>query len=83
MQLMTINEAARHLGYKTRSHLYVLINNGYLKVHVHVQQHTGKRLVDIEGLRGSCRVNVSGGKTACFFATLRPNRHHQIHPGAN
>ena len=29
---------------------YKLINDGYLHEHVHVQQHTGQRLVDIEGL---------------------------------
>jgi len=28
-----------------------LINDGYLHEHVHIQQHTGQRLVDIEGLR--------------------------------
>ena len=51
MALMTISEAARRLGYKSRSQLYRLINDGYLHEHVHVQQHTGQRLVDIEGLR--------------------------------
>ena len=51
MKLMTISEAARRLGYKSRSQLYRLINDGYLHEHVHVQQHTGQRLVDIEGLR--------------------------------
>ena len=48
---MTIGEAARSLGYKTRSQLYRLINDGYLHEHVHVQQQTGQRLVDIDGLR--------------------------------
>ena len=51
MQLMTIIEAERRLGYKSRSQLYRLINSGYLSEHVHVQQHSGQRLVDIEGLR--------------------------------
>ena len=51
MELMTISEAARCLGYKTRSQLYRLLNKGYLSEHVHVQQHTGQRLVDINGLR--------------------------------
>ena len=50
MELMTISEAARRLGYKSISQLYRLINDGYLHEHVHVQQHTGQRLVDIEGL---------------------------------
>ena len=48
---MTISEAARRLGYKSRSQLYRLINDGYLHQHVHIQQHTGQRLVDIEGMR--------------------------------
>ena len=37
--------------YKGRSQLYKLINYGYLHEHVHVQQHTGQRLADVEGLR--------------------------------
>ena len=28
-----------------------IINSGYLHEHVHVQQHTGQRLVDIDGLQ--------------------------------
>ena len=48
---MTISEAARRLGYKSRSQLYRLINDGYLHEHVHVQQHTGQRLVDVERRR--------------------------------
>ena len=50
MELLTISEAARRLGYKSRSQLYRLINDGYLHEHVHVQQYTGQRLVDIDGL---------------------------------
>ena len=48
---MTISEAARRLGYKSRSQLYKLINDGYLHEHLYMQQHTGQRLVDMEGLR--------------------------------
>ena len=51
MELMTISEAARRLGYKSRSQLYRLLNDGCLHEHVHVMQHTGQRLVDREGLR--------------------------------
>ena len=67
MELMTISEAARRLGYKSRSQLYRLINDGYLHEHVHVQQHTGQRLVDIEGLREKlqCIASASGVPTAC------------------
>ena len=65
MELMTISEAARRLGYKSRSQLYRLINDGYLHEHVHVQQHTGQRLVDIEGLREKLQCISSGVPTAC------------------
>ena len=51
MELITISEAAKRLGYKSRSQLYRLLNEGYLNEHVHLQKHTGQRLVDIEGLR--------------------------------
>ena len=51
MELTTISEAARRLGYKSRSQLYRLINYRYPHEHVHVHQHTGQRLVHIEGLR--------------------------------
>ena len=50
MELMTISEAARRLGYKSISQLYRLINDGYLHEHIHVQQHTEQRLADIKGL---------------------------------
>ena len=56
MELMTISEAARRLGYKSRPQLYRLINDGYLHEHVHVQQLTGQRLVEIEGLREKLHV---------------------------
>ena len=51
MELLTISEAARRLGIKSRSQHYWLLNEGYLSEHVHVQQHNGQRLVDIDGLR--------------------------------
>ena len=56
MELMTISEAVRRLGYKSRSQLYKLLNDGYLYEHVHVQQHMGQRLLDIEGLREKLHV---------------------------
>ena len=64
---MTISEAARRLGYKSRSQLYRLINDGYLHEHVHVQLHTGQRLVDIEGLREKLHAFASGVPTASAF----------------
>ena len=51
MKLMSISGAARHLGYKSRSQLYKLMNDGWLDEHVHVQMPSGQRLLDVEGLR--------------------------------
>ena len=51
MQLMSISGAARHLGYKSRSQLYKLIDDGWLDEHVHVQMPSGQRLLDVGGLR--------------------------------
>ena len=51
MQLMSVSAAARHLGYKSRSQLYKLINNDWLDQHVHVQMHSGQRLLDVDGLQ--------------------------------
>ena len=51
MQLMSISGAARHLGYKSRSQLYKLMNDGWLDEHVHVQMPSGQRLLDVDGLR--------------------------------
>ena len=49
MQLMTVSAAARHLGYKSRSQLYKLMNDGWLDAHVHVQMTSGQR--DVYGLQ--------------------------------
>ena len=51
MQLMSISGAARHLGYKSRSQLYKLINDGWLDEHVHINMPSGQRLLDVDGLR--------------------------------
>ena len=51
MQLMSISEAARHLGYKSRSQLYKLIDDGWLYEHVHLQMPSGQRLLDVDGLQ--------------------------------
>ena len=60
MKLMSISGAARHLGYKSRSQLYKLINDGWLDehehVHVHVQMPSGQRLLDVDGLREKLQV---------------------------
>ena len=50
-KFLTISETARRFGYKSRSQLFRLLNDGCLHEHVHVQQHTGQRLVDVDGLR--------------------------------
>ena len=62
MQLMSISGAARHLGYKSRSQLYKLMNDGWLEEHVHVQMPSGQRLLDVEGLQeklqGLCQLRI-------------------------
>jgi hypothetical protein len=49
MQLMSDSTAARHLGYKSRSQLYRLTNEGWLDDYV--QKVSGQRLLDVDGLR--------------------------------
>ena len=51
MQLMSISEAARHLGYKSRSQLYKLIDDGWLDDHLHINMPSGQRLIDVDGLQ--------------------------------
>ena len=51
MRLMSISGAASHLGCKSRSQLYKLINDGWLDEHVHVQMPSGQRLLDVDGLK--------------------------------
>ena len=51
MQLMSISGAARHLGYKSRSQLYKLIDDGWLDDHLHINMPSGQRLLDVDGLR--------------------------------
>ena len=51
MQLISISGAARHLGYKSRSRLYKLMDDGWLHEHVHVQMSSVQRLLDVDGLQ--------------------------------
>ena len=51
MQLMGVSAAARRLGYKSRSQLDKLMNDGELDAHVHIQMPSGKRLFDVDGLQ--------------------------------
>ena len=53
MQLMSISGAARHLGYKSRSQLYKLIDDGWLDDHLRINMPSGRRLLDVDGLRSS------------------------------
>ena len=48
---MSISGAARHLGYKSRSQLYKLIDDGWLDDHLHINTPSGQRLLDVDGLR--------------------------------
>ena len=50
MKLMSIIGAARHLGYKSRSQLYTLIDDGWLDDHLHINMPSGQRLLDVDGL---------------------------------
>ena len=62
MQLMSVSAAARHLGYKSRSQLYKLMNDGWLDAHVHVQMPSEQRLLDVDELQktlqGLCQWRV-------------------------
>ena len=62
MQLIIVSAAARHLGYKSRSQLYKLMNDGWLDAHVHVQMPSGQRLLHVDGLQktlqGLCQWRV-------------------------
>ena len=62
MQLMSVSAAARHLGYKSPSQLYKLMNDGWLDAHVHVQMPSVQRLLDVDGLQktlqGLCQWRV-------------------------
>ena len=51
MLFMSMSAAARHLGYKSRSQLYKLMNDGCLDAHVHIQMPSGQRLLDVDGLQ--------------------------------
>ena len=51
MQLMSISGTARHLGYKSRSQLYKLIDDGWLDDHLHINMPSGQRLIDVNGLQ--------------------------------
>ena len=48
---MSISGAARHLGYKSRTQLYKLIDDGWLDDHLHIKMPSGQRLLDVDGLQ--------------------------------
>ena len=48
---MSVSAAARHLGYKSHSQLYKLMNDGWLDDHVHIQMRSGQRFLDVDGLK--------------------------------
>ena len=62
MQLMIVSAASKHLGSKSYSELYKLINDGWLDAHA--QMPSGQRLFDVEGLQkmlqGFCQRHVDG-----------------------
>ena len=64
MQLMTVSAAARHPGYKSRSQLYKLMNDGWLDAHMHTQMPSGQRLLDVDGLQKTLQGYASDELTA-------------------
>ena len=64
MQLIIVSAVARHLGSKSRSELYKLINDGWLDAHTHAKMPSWQRLLDVEGLQttlqGFCLWHVDG-----------------------
>ena len=73
MQLMSISGAARHLGYKSRSQLYKLMNDGWLEEHVHVQMPSGQRLLDVEGLQEKLQVLCQWRMDSVFLRRCPPS----------
>ena len=80
MQLMSVSGASRYLGYKSRSQLYRLMNDGWLDAHVHIQMPSGQRLLDVDGLQKTCRVYVSGVSTVSSFAKAQSAQGHKSRP---
>ncbi|AHF64138.1 hypothetical protein Syncc8109_1783 [Synechococcus sp. WH 8109] len=62
MQLVIVSAAARHLGYKSCSQLYELMNDGWLDAHMHFQIPSELGLLDVNGLQrtlqGLCQWRV-------------------------
>ena len=77
MQLMTVSAAARHLGYKSRSQLYKLMNHGWLDAHVHVQMPSGHRLLGVDGLQktlqGLCCLLYTSPSPRDYAASRMPS----------
>ena len=51
MQLMNISGTTRYLGYKSRSQLRKLIDDGCLDDHLLINMPSGQRLLDVDGLQ--------------------------------
>ena len=66
MQLIIVSAATRHLGYKSRSQLYTLINDVLLDSHVHVQMTSWQRLQDLDGLQKTLEDLCQRGVRWCF-----------------
>ena len=66
MKCINISRAARHLGYKSRSQLYKLMNDGWLVKHVHMHTLSVQRLLDIDGLQEKLQGRCQWQSTACY-----------------
>ena len=64
---MTVSASARHLGYKSRSQLYKLMDDGWLDAYVDVQMPSGQRLLDEDGLQRRYRAYASGALIEFFL----------------
>ena len=62
---MTISEAARCIGHKSRSQLNRLLKDVYLHEHVLVQQRSGQLLMTYEACKTSCSASSRDILTAC------------------
>ena len=72
MQLMSVSAAARHLGYKSRSQLYKLMNDGWLDAHVHLRCLVGSACFTLMDYRRLCRAYFSGASIVSFLGIASP-----------
>ena len=70
MHFMSVSTALKHLGYKSRSQLCKLMNDGWLDAHVYVKMPSGLGFLDVDGYRRRFRAYASGESIVSSFAEL-------------